>query len=326
MPSSFAAFAATTSDTGNKWTVPNWVYPTEVNNLGPYLYWRLEETGTAGTAADSSGNGRTGTYYAQRHRRQLHPADDRRRLVTDTPDNAVTARRRRTPASTRRATTAITGPNTFTEIIWFKAPAGYTGGGKLIGFETPRTGVAVAGSGGTYDRHVYMDGNGRIWFGVYNGGDFVISSGTGLNDGAWHMAAATLGAGRHAPVRRRGPGGARTRSTAGEATTGWWRVGCGNLSGWADGWTGANTPPASTTASNYVVPRARSTRPPSSPRQLTAVADRVPVLDPLSAGRVPVAQASRWAAARSPMSGTVSSSAAVRATTYTESSRKRTAK
>ncbi len=37
-------------------------------------------------------------------------------------------------------------------------------------------------------------------------------------------------------------------------------------------------------------------------------------------------QASRWAAARSPMSGTVSSSAAVRATRYTESSRNFTAK
>ena len=40
--------------------------------------------------------------------------------------------------------------------------------------------------------------------------------------------------------------------TTGEATTGFWRVGCGNLSGWAAGWTGPNPPPASTTASNYV--------------------------------------------------------------------------
>ena len=29
-------------------------------------------------------------------------------------------------------------------------------------------------------------------------------------------------------------------------------MGCGNLSGWSAGWTGANPPPASTTASNYV--------------------------------------------------------------------------
>ena len=96
-----------------------------------------------------------------------------------------------------------------------------------------------------------MDGNGRIWFGVYNGGDFVISSGTGLNDGAWHMAAATLGAaGMHLYID--GVQVATNAQTSGEATTGWWRVGCGNLSGWSDGWTGPNTPPASTTASNYV--------------------------------------------------------------------------
>ena len=35
---------------------------TEVNNRGPYLYWKLDETGNAGTAADASGNNRTGSY------------------------------------------------------------------------------------------------------------------------------------------------------------------------------------------------------------------------------------------------------------------------
>ena len=141
----------------------------------------------------------------------------------------------------------------------------------------------MAGAGGTYDRHVYMDGNGRIWFGVYNGGDFVISSATGLNDGAWHMAAATLGpAGMHLYVD--GVQVATNAQTAGEATTGWWRVGCGNLSGWSDGWTGVNAPPASTTASNYVVPRlARRGHRLHHPAD--RVADRVPVLDPLTPAR-----------------------------------------
>ncbi len=27
-----------------------------------------------------------------------------------------------------------------------------------------------------------------------------------------------------------------------ETSTGWWRVGCGNLSGWGAEWTGANNP------------------------------------------------------------------------------------
>ena len=75
------------------------------------------------------------------------------------------------PASTRRRRRPSAGPAVFTEIIWFKTTSGYTGGGKLIGFETPRTGVGVAGSGGNYDRHIYLDGAGKVWFGVYNGAD-----------------------------------------------------------------------------------------------------------------------------------------------------------
>ena len=129
----------------------------------------------------------------------------------------------------------------FTEIIWFKTTAGYTGGGKLIGFETPRTGVGVAGSGGNYDRHVYLDGAGKVWFGVYNGGNDTISSPASYNDGSWHMAAATIssaGMALYVDGVLRGT----NSNTAAEASTGWWRVGCGNLSGWGSDWTGANNP------------------------------------------------------------------------------------
>ncbi len=250
VPSAFAAFAATTSDTGNKWTVPNYVYSTEVNALNPYLYWRFEETGTATTAADSSGNTRTGTYTPNGNAANFTRLTTGA-LVTDTPDNAVALASANACINTT-STTAITAQNTLTEIIWFRSTAGYTAGGKLIGFENPRTGVGVAGSGGTYDRMLYMDGNGRIWMGVYTTAANVISSGTGLNDGAWHMAVGTLGAaGMHLYID--GVQVAQNAAvTNGEATTGWWRVGCGNLSGWAAGWTGANPPPASTTASNYV--------------------------------------------------------------------------
>ena len=92
----------------------------------------------------------------------------------------------------------------------------------------------------------------RRRIGVYNGAAVVISSGTGLNDGAWHMATATLGAaGMHLYID--GVQVAQNlATTVGEATTGFWRVGCGNLSGWGVGWTGPNPPPASATASNYV--------------------------------------------------------------------------
>jgi signal peptidase I len=250
LPVTMAAFAATTQNTTDSWSVPNWNYTTEVNNLGPYLYWKLDETGTATVAADSSGNGRTGTYNASGATTYFTRLAGGGGFTTDTPNNAVTLTNAASCINTT-STTAIAAPNTVSEIIWFKAPTTYTAGGKLIGFETPRTGIALAGSGGTYDRHLYMDGNGRIWFGVYNGASVAISSGTGLNDNKWHMAVATMGAaGMHLYID--GTQVATDPNTTGEATTGWFRVGCGNLAGWgAPTWTGANAPGASNPAVNY---------------------------------------------------------------------------
>jgi signal peptidase I len=250
VPSTMAAFAATTKSTTDSFSVPNWDYTTQVNALGPYLYWKLDETGTATTAADASGNGRTGTYNASGSTTYFTRLAGGGGFTTDTPNNAVTLNNANSCINTT-STTAIAAPTTMSEIIWFKAPSSYTSGGKLIGFETPRTGVAVAGGGGTYDRHLYMDGNGRIWFGVYNTAAVTISSAAGLNDGAWHMAVATFGpAGMHLYID--GTQVASNANTTGEATTGWFRVGCGNLAGWGTpSWTGPNSPGASSPAANY---------------------------------------------------------------------------
>ena len=91
-----------------------------------------------------------------------------------------------------------------------------------------------------------MDGAGKVWFGVYNGGYFTISSPTALNNGAWHMAAATMGVGGMA-LWIDGVQVATNANTTGESTTGWFRAGCGNLGGWGASWAGANNP---TTATN----------------------------------------------------------------------------
>ena len=251
VPSAMASFAATTASTTNAWVSGNYDYGSQVTALGPYLYWRLDETGTATTAADSSGNARTGTYNASGAATYFTRLSGTGALAGNSPNNAVTLVNAASCINTT-STTAIAAPNTLTEIIWFNAPSTYTSGGKLIGFETPRTGIAVAGGGGTYDRHLYMDGNGRIWFGVYNGATVTISSATGLNNGLWHMAAATLGpTGMHLYIDG-AQVAANAGNTIGEATTGWFRVGCGNLAGWgAPNWTGANSPGASSPAVNF---------------------------------------------------------------------------
>jgi signal peptidase I len=238
VPTTGAAFAASTNSTADAWATGNWNYSSGVTTLNPWLYWKLDET--AGTsAADSSGNGRTGTYTpnAAAFARGITGA-----LTTDTPNVGVTLN-----GSTACLTTAsgatMNAPVQLTEIVWFKTTT--TNGGKLLGFEMPQTGVAMPGSGGTYDRHLYMDGAGKVWFGVYNGGFFTIASPTALNDGAWHMAASTMGA-SGMKLYIDGTQVATNANTAGETTTGWFRAGCGNLGGWGASWTGGNSPTTST--------------------------------------------------------------------------------
>ncbi|MDP9219894.1 MAG: S26 family signal peptidase, partial [Actinomycetota bacterium] len=237
VPGTSAAFSATTKSTVAKWSVPAYSYTGTANGFHPYLYWQLEDNGA--TAADSSGNGRTGTY-----------AGSYTRSVTggtpDAPPNFAVTAQTATSCITTKSSTPIAGPSVFTEVIWFKTTAGFSGGGKLIGFETPQTGVGVAGVVGNYDRHLYLDGAGKVWFGVYNDADKTISTAASYNDGSWHMAAATIspaGMSLYVDGVLRGT----NSNPAAEASTGWWRVGCGSLAGWGAEWTGPNNPGTSST-------------------------------------------------------------------------------
>ena len=248
LPTTFAAFAATTTNGTETWSVPNWDYTTQVNALGPYLYWKLDETGTlTTTAADSSGNGRTGQYNGALTPNAATTYFTRGvagAMVTDTPSSAVTLNSPNSCINTT-STTLVTAPTEATVVIWFKAPSTYTAGGKLAGFEKPRVGVAVP-STGTYDRHLYMDGSGRVWFGVYNGAYVTVESSAALNDGAWHMAVGTVGAAGTKLYIDGVLNASNTTNTAAEASTGVWRAGCGNLGGWGGSWTGANNPGTNT--------------------------------------------------------------------------------
>ena len=133
LPTTIAAFAATTNNGSESWTVPNWDYTTQANLLGPYLYWKLDETGAtvaSQTAADASGNGRTGQYNgnlvpnvsATYFTRGITGA-----LITDTPNSAVTLNNANSCINTV-STTLINAPAAVTVIIWFKAPSTYNTG------------------------------------------------------------------------------------------------------------------------------------------------------------------------------------------------------
>ena len=130
---------------------------------------------------------------------------------------------------------------------------------------------------------LYMDGNGKVWFGVYNGAYVTLGSTATLNDGNWHMAVGTVGA---AGTRLYIDGvlnASNAGNTAAEATTGVWRAGCGNLAGWGGSWGGGNNPTTDSTSSRTGLPGlARRVH----RLQLRDVRRQhpVPQLDPLSRG------------------------------------------
>ncbi len=242
-----AGFTSSSGNLVNAWSVPNVDYATEVDLRGPYLYWRLDET-NGNRAGDSSGNGNDGRYLPNGNAASFTRLADGA-LLTDAPDRAVQLNSTNSCIATR-SNTAIAGPQVYTVVAWFRAPSTYTDGGKLIGFERPQTGVD-APSAGNYDRQLHLDGAGRLWFTVYNGGHVALSSAGSLNDGAWHMAVGTQGLGGMA-LFVDGVQIASNTNTVAENTTGWWRAGCGNLSGWGGQWTGPNNP-----GTNSAVPQNR---------------------------------------------------------------------
>ncbi|QIS38504.1 PKD domain-containing protein [Clavibacter capsici] len=120
---------------------------------------------------------------------------------------------------------AAVSPNTFSVESWVRTTS--TSGGKVVGYGNNSTGTS-----GNYDRMVYLDNDGRIFFGVYTGATQTLSSAPGFNDGKWHQIVATMSS---AGMKLFVDGklvGQRADTTAGQDYTGYWRVGGDNLGGW----------------------------------------------------------------------------------------------
>lgn len=255
-PTSQAAFSAATQVTTNTWTAGVYNYTSEVNALGPWLYWKLDDpiTGRNPPAADSSGNGRPGVYS----RPNSWTAQITGALPDQTPNLAALSAGvtpTNNPSCIFTAQNgdglAAPGPAAYTLVVWFRTAPGYANGGKLLGLESSRTGLSNSNTGGKYDRMLYMDGAGHVWFGVWRtsiGQAVAISSPSSYNDGNWHMAAATMNATSGMTLYVDGQPVATNPNTESETetTTSYWRAGCGNLAGWAANWLGPNPPAAQT--------------------------------------------------------------------------------
>jgi PKD repeat protein len=112
----------------------------------------------------------------------------------------------------------IPGPNVFTEEVWFKTTS--TQGGKILGFGDQNT-----GNSSNYDRHIYMDGSGAVYFGVYNNNSYTVQTGPGYNDGQWHQAVGTMspsGIVFYVDGKRIGSNGG---TSVAQPYNGYWRIG-----------------------------------------------------------------------------------------------------
>lgn len=123
--------------------------------------------------------------------------------------------------------TSITAPGSFAVEAWINTTT--TSGGKIIGFGNSKT-----GDSGGYDRHVYMDNSGKIWFGVYPNAVRTLNSTASYNDGQWHHIVASMGSDGMKLYIDGKIVGQRADTTTGQPYAGYWRVGGDNLGSWPD--------------------------------------------------------------------------------------------
>ena len=112
----------------------------------------------------------------------------------------------------------------FSTELWFKTTTVL--GGRLIGY-----GNASTGSSASYDRHVYMQNDGRLTFGTHPGIPRTITTSGTYRDGGWHHVVATQGwDGMKLYVDGKLAGTLPDNTS--QNYLGFWRVGGDNLTGW----------------------------------------------------------------------------------------------
>ncbi len=137
----------------------------------PLLYYRLGES--SGTTAADSGNQENPGVYAGNYTLGQTGA------VKGTADTAVAF-----ASGSVASGSSFSNPTTYSTQIWFKTAT--TRGGKLTGFGDTQSGLSSS-----YDRHVYMQDDGKLVFGTWTGQTNTITSSAAYNDNAWHQVVAT---------------------------------------------------------------------------------------------------------------------------------------
>ncbi|MGY1670792.1 LamG-like jellyroll fold domain-containing protein, partial [Geodermatophilus sp. SYSU D00710] len=193
------------------------LYAQVVASDGPRSHWPLGET------SGSLAYDRLGT---QAEDMAVGSGVSRNQVGAIAGDADLAYRFNGTSSGTIGTQSATAGPQVFTVEAWFQTTT--TRGGSIVGFGSSRTGLS-----GTSDRHVYMDAQGRVSFGVFNTARQTITTSGAYNDGRWHHVAGALS---HAGMALYVDGqlvGTRADVVRADPFTGYWRVG-GDRS-WATG-------------------------------------------------------------------------------------------
>jgi PKD repeat protein len=190
-------------------------YAAAVYDDAPALFWRLGESGTTTTAADSSGNGNTGTYGGSITKSVAGAVSDTRNKAAQfNGGNGLVA-----------STAQFVNPQNYSVELWFKTST--TTGGKLIGFGNAQTGNSTS-----YDRHIYMLNDGKLVFGSFSGSTQVATSTSSYNNGRWHHVVATQSSTGGMILYINGVQVATNAATAAQNFTGYWRVGGDSVASW----------------------------------------------------------------------------------------------
>jgi len=118
-------------------------------------------------------------------------------------------------------TNSYSNPTNFTICIWFNTTT--VSGGKLIGFGNNQTVNSTQA-----DRHLYMDNQGKIYFGVNpsSPGLTTINTTQSYNDGNWHCATATLSSTNGMRLYMDGTLiASNTSAKSAQNYTGYWKIG-----------------------------------------------------------------------------------------------------
>ncbi|WP_316302104.1 PKD domain-containing protein [Clavibacter michiganensis] len=123
----------------------------------------------------------------------------------------------------------VSNPTSYSLEMWFQTTT--TRGGKLIGFGDNADPFNFSGS---YDRHVYMQDDGRLQFGTWTGQTNLASSPRAYNDGQWHHMVASQGS-DGLKLYVDGDLVGQNGQTQAQGYDGYWRIGGDNTWGSSSG-------------------------------------------------------------------------------------------